>query len=54
MTIEEMFEVDKELHAFTFYDLSNAISFAANLPNMSALELLLAMNSFDSERVIMH
>ncbi|WP_391115877.1 hypothetical protein [Psychrobacillus sp. L3] len=54
MTIEEMFEVDKELHAFTFFDFPSAILFAANLPNMSALELLLAINSFEPADVIVH
>lgn len=54
MTIEEKFEIDKELHAFSFLDLPSAISFAENLPRMSALELLLSMNSFEPADVIVH
>lgn len=38
------FNVEKELEAFSFFDANSAMEFVMNLPEMSALELLLMMN----------
>jgi len=43
------FLVEKELEAFAFHDLDSAHSFLENLPNMTALELLIMMNRTDDD-----
>ena len=37
--------IEMELEAFAFHDLDSAYEFLNNLPNMSALELIIMMNS---------
>ncbi|WP_342538296.1 hypothetical protein MKY15_19515 [Sporosarcina sp. FSL K6-1540] len=39
--------IEMELEAFAFNDLESAYEFLTNLPNMSALELILMMNNPD-------
>ena len=39
------YHIEMELEAFAFHDLESAYAFLINLPGMSALELLIMMNS---------
>ena len=41
----DYYELEKELEAFSFMTVEAALDFLERLPNMSALELILAMNS---------
>lgn len=50
--IDGMFEIEKELHAFSFYNLDKALTFAKDIPKMSALELLIAMNTISPESIV--
>ncbi|KQL33343.1 hypothetical protein [Psychrobacillus sp. FJAT-21963] len=50
--IQGIFEIEKELYAFSFYNVNKALTFADNLPQMSALELLIDMNSVNQENII--
>lgn len=43
--IKDAFEIKNELQAFTFQSAEEAMMFVKRLPGMSALELLLMMNS---------
>lgn len=44
-TSEERYEIVGELEAFAFKNRESATSFISHLPNMSAIELMFAMNS---------
>jgi len=41
------YHIEMELEAFAFHDLKSGYEFLDNLPNMSALELILMMNNPD-------
>jgi hypothetical protein len=43
--------VDTELHTFLFQDIGSAEEFIEHLPDMSAIELLFAMNASSSQAV---
>lgn len=49
--IEGIFEIENELYAFSFYNVNKALMFAEKLPQMSALELLIDMNSVKPENI---
>lgn len=49
--IDEGWAIQKELYAFAFLNYDAAHSFLENLPNMSALELLIMMNLQENSRV---
>ena len=45
------FQLEKELEAYSFMTVEAALEFLEQLPNMSALELILAMNSVNTSGV---
>ncbi|MFB5087048.1 hypothetical protein PGC35_07485 [Psychrobacillus sp. PGGUH221] len=50
--VQGIFEIEKELYAFSFYNVNKALMFADKLPQMSALELLIDMNTVNHENII--
>ncbi|MFJ7828523.1 hypothetical protein [Psychrobacillus sp. NPDC096623] len=44
----DIYEIEKELEAFSFLTLHSALEFVKSFPHMSALDLILAMNSLES------
>ena len=43
-----IYEIEKELEAFSFLTVDAALGFVVRFPQMSALDLILAMNSFEN------